>query len=387
MSPLQPDRVPGSENQVDPDGSTNQSTETSDSECSADANLYRGMKSHDNGNLDYGAGSQIPDSIEVNNAESPDNSQQSLPASVRPPVIKTRKSSLRHRHHKFLVATGGCSLLVICVVITLLLPGAFNLLKSRASQAFLDRGISLAKNNNLNQAIFYWELSALFDPKNVYADYNLGYAYSEKGLLTLAISKWNQVIQIRPDSVIAYSNLGLLYFQLGKIGEAINSWQTVIQLTPTNADAYFNLGLAYTQKNDTQEAINNFNQCIQLRPRDAEAYKLRADAQLNRYAIELAIIDYSEAIELKPEYAEAYLGRGNAYINKGDWYGAIRNYDAALKLKPEFTEAYFKRGVAYAGLYQDENAAKDFNKVIELCGSDQRCQDAQNWLTKLAQRK
>ena len=78
-----------------------------------------------------------------------------------------------------------------------------------------------------------------------------------------------------------------------------------------------------------------------------------------------AILDFRMALKVKPDYTEANNLIGNAFFNSSRYDSAVANYNLAIQ---NDTAAYLfrNRGLAYDKLNQDEQALKDFDKVLEL---------------------
>jgi Tfp pilus assembly protein PilF len=69
----------------------------------------------------------------------------------------------------------------------------------------------------------------------------------------------------------------------------------------------------------------------------------------------------------QPLTAEQYYSEGTRFLNRDN--NPQKAYDAfskAISLKPDYMKAYLERGVAAYGIMKDQEAAKDFDKWIEL---------------------
>lgn len=69
----------------------------------------------------------------------------------------------------------------------------------------------------------------------------------------------------------------------------------------------------------------------------------------------------------QPLTAEQYFSEGSRFLNQDN--NPQKAYDAfskAISLNPDYTKAYLERGVAAYGIMKDQEAAKDFDKWIEL---------------------
>jgi tetratricopeptide (TPR) repeat protein len=79
-----------------------------------------------------------------------------------------------------------------------------------------------------------------------------------------------------------------------------------------------------------------------------------------------------------------YLRRGEKAYTKGDLNTAIIDFTQSIQLNPKAAQAYYHRGLAYVDQKDIPEAIADFNKALELCGSDLAlCQDAQLQIDKV----
>lgn len=76
------------------------------------------------------------------------------------------------------------------------------------------------------------------------------------------------------------------------------------------------------------------------------------------------------AYKLNSQYAEAYKNRGFAYIRKGDNDQAIKDYDKVIDLNPHDARSYNGLCYAYLGKKDFPAALEAVNKAIALESSD-----------------
>ena len=112
--------------------------------------------------------------------------------------------------------------------------------------------------------------------------------------------------------------------------------------------AYNNRGVAYKNKEEHEKAIDDYNKAIQLKPDDAKTYTNRGNAYQGKGEYDRAIEDHNKAIELNPNFAEAYMNLGISYSSKGEHDRAIENYNITISRKPYLPAVYVNRGVAYS---------------------------------------
>lgn len=79
------------------------------------------------------------------------------------------------------------------------------------SNAHLNLGILLLKDNSLNEAENAFQHALRIEPKNIFALNQLGILYRQKGDFSTAKSSYEKAIDIDSDYAFAYLNLGILY--------------------------------------------------------------------------------------------------------------------------------------------------------------------------------
>ena len=83
-------------------------------------------------------------------------------------------------------------------------------------------------------------------------------------------------------------------------------------------------------------------------------------------------------------WAESSFKKGESSYTNGDVDTAILDFTQAIQYNPDYAQAYFQRGLAYIKQINNQNATADFEKTLELCGSNATlCQQAQQQLDLL----
>ena len=79
-----------------------------------------------------------------------------------------------------------------------------------------------------------------------------------------------------------------------------------------------------------------------------------------------AAADFEEAAWLDPGNATIQFNLGTAYLSMGMFEQALVNFDRTLALQPDMSDALGNRAVAHTALSQDDRAAADIARAIEL---------------------
>lgn len=123
--------------------------------------------------------------------------------------------------------------------------------------------------------------------------------------------------------------------------------ERLIQIAPENPAIFYNLGIAYTFLKQEDEAMQVF----------------------------------SRSVELYPGYYQAWYNMGQiALISKRDFSLAVHCFDRATLISPEYMAAHFQKGIAFEYQGDPANAAKCWERVLEL---DPKNAEAQEKLDKI----
>ncbi|MYA08990.1 MAG: tetratricopeptide repeat protein [Holophagales bacterium] len=127
------------------------------------------------------------------------------------------------------------------------------------------------------------------------------------------------------------------------------------------------------------EAIANLEKALALAPENVDALRLMSrrltalgrSEEAQRYLARLP-----EDLQADPEIL---LREGVDLYNQNDFAGAVEKLTAAIEGEPEWADAYYYRGLARMAATQNEAAAEDFRKLIELAPDDPRAEEAKQF--------
>ncbi|MBS1993210.1 MAG: tetratricopeptide repeat protein [Cyanobacteria bacterium SZAS LIN-3] len=150
------------------------------------------------------------------------------------------------------------------------------------------------------------------NPKNVEANYFLGYVLGRQGNYVASISREKNAIELDPKNAAAYAVLGLSLGSVRQYTEAAQALQESLRLDPTVARSYVNLAAIREKQGDFKSACSL----------------------------------YRRAISISPDYARAYLGLAEALGKQGDKLGKVEACKSAVKYAPKSAMAHAKLGIA-----------------------------------------
>lgn len=145
---------------------------------------------------------------------------------------------------------------------------------------------------------------------------NRGVELAEQGKITQAIAAFNQAIKLHPTFENAHNNLGLALGSQNKFSEAAAAFKRALQINPKNFETYNNLGIALGSQGKFLEAVAIFNQAIQINPADPTSRQNLGIAFWSQGKLPEAVASLQKAREL-------YLIQNNA--------GGVKHVDQVLQ--------------------------------------------------------
>jgi tetratricopeptide (TPR) repeat protein len=207
------------------------------------------------------------------------------------------------------------------------------------------RGVKLAREQKLQEAIDCFEQAISLDPAAALAYRNLGYARELLGQTAMAIDCYRRAVAIKPLSIDVVTRLGELLFHSGRAAEAAECFERASALGPDSAAAFNNLGVALAKLSRHADAATAFRRSLELSPGNVIALSGLGAALTTLSEFNEAEKSLLRAIELDPQEPSAYSNLGILYKTLGRLDDALTNYNRALELKPDYAEAHKARGL------------------------------------------
>jgi tetratricopeptide (TPR) repeat protein len=222
------------------------------------------------------------------------------------------------------------------------------------------------RNKDWQDVVTLWTDVASKSPHSDRAQFNLGKALQNKGLLDDAIISYQKVLSINTLHVGAHNNLGIILVDKGLYADAIEHFNKAIQINPLNADVHTNIGVALENLSQRNEAVKYYLEALKINKNHSKAHYLIGSAYQEQGKSEQARLHYSKTLELEFNQPMAHNNLGVILIEEGDINGAISHFSAAFDMNPEFALALFN--LAYAQRIQGylEEACHNYRKGFKL---------------------
>ncbi|VBB05509.1 Hypothetical protein LUCI_0719 [Lucifera butyrica] len=236
------------------------------------------------------------------------------------------------------------------------------------ANTYLNRGLEMAGQGNLPQAISAFRQAIRLRPDYPEAYNNLGALLARTNHLQEAVACLKRAVELKPDYPEAFNNLGSLFTMSARFEEAENCLQQAINLKPDYAEACHNLALVLKNTApDSEKAETLLQQAIKLKPDYYEAYNSLGALLKEKNCLNEAANYLHQAIVIKPDSPEACFHLGMVLKEQNRLDEAAVHLVQALQLKPDFAEAHCGLGLVYKELNRLGEAETHLGRALELC--------------------
>lgn len=197
---------------------------------------------------------------------------------------------------------------------------------------------------------------------------NRAILYSKIPDASAANLDYNKALELDPNCVTAYLNRGMLFVEQRKFNAARSDFDNAIKADPKNANAYINRGYLSMESKMYEDAMADFNKAVELQPDNALAYNARGLANRKVGSYDEALHDFEKCIELAPDYEIGYQSRAMLHRDMGDYDKALPDFEKIVELDPNNPVSHYDEGCLYLEMQQPDKALELFNKAIELDG-------------------
>lgn len=221
-------------------------------------------------------------------------------------------------------------------------------------------------NGRLQQAIN--ELNSVYmrQPTNTMALYALGHCYERLGKESQAIEFYQDCLKFKRYLELPAQRLGAIYYKNGHLERAIEQYEILQSEYSEDISTLITLGHLYMAAGGNELATATFNKAILMHPdnfhaEDDEADRLIAEGQLYE-----AIEQIDDFLRDQPNRTDLLLRRADVLRMLGSTTDAVAQYEAVVRMCPNLLEATIKLGTQYLQIDQDELAAEQFNRAVEI---------------------
>jgi len=208
-------------------------------------------------------------------------------------------------------------------------------LNPKSAKAHAILGISLARQDKLDEANGHLLEAIRLDPTDYEAHYTLGQTMTRQKKFDDAIRHFSTVLKLRPDYTQAHGYIGSLLLAKGTLDQAEAHLSEALRLDPNYADAHYNMGQLMLRQKQFDNAISHLSQAVTLKPDDAQAHYKLALALAQQKEPSQAVVHYAKAVALEPQVDTSPLLNhllAAHYAGARQFHEATSHEEKALKL-------------------------------------------------------
>ncbi len=228
---------------------------------------------------------------------------------------------------------------------------------------------SFEKENNFHEAIKYYEYILILDPKNEFANTQMGKCHSNLGENENAISFYMKTIEINPKNVKTIIECSDLLKQLEKLTEAIEILKFGTTQNTESSWLFQTLGHTYFEKEDWINSMESYEKALEIENISAVTNRRLGTVYYNLKKFELAITKLQKSQVLDDYFKDTftYYYIGESFKNLGQFQNAIDQYLNCINLKADNVHvyAYGSLGFCYLKINDFENCIKYSSKGLK----------------------
>jgi tetratricopeptide (TPR) repeat protein len=180
-----------------------------------------------------------------------------------------------------------------------------------------------------------------------------------------AIQCYYKALEINPKSAEAWYNKGVVLNSLGCFNEAIGCYYKALEINPQNANAWYCKGVSLISLGCINDAINCLDKALEINPQRAEAWATKAYAENELGKVDEALSCCRRALEIDSKLKGARDLLVVIYYKKGDYEALVTCSQETLRLTPEDLKARIMLSEALALSNKLADAEAEAQKALE----------------------
>jgi tetratricopeptide (TPR) repeat protein len=245
---------------------------------------------------------------------------------------------------------------------------------------YLQKAEELGVSSNIfkrDLAYAYLENQELEKAENIYleitetdaiaADYlNLAKIKEKQDDLNQAVKYYESALDLNGSQASLYLNLGNLYQELNDYNSAVSIFNQGIKNKKDFAPYYIVLGESYIKLENYDDAESALKKAIEINDNSYYGYFLLANLENLKGNLNQALNYYSQSLKYNPDYVEAYLAEGRIHLEREEYYRAISRFSLAVEKNPDYPESRYYLGSAYYQADMLEAARAELRKALHI---------------------
>lgn len=234
----------------------------------------------------------------------------------------------------------------------------------------LHRSLAYLSQNKFALALEDCQLVLSTEPTNALAHGIHGRVLQCEGEYEEAIAACTRAIDLGYEHTSVYLSRAISYASTDQLTLAALDCDSAIALEPDNAWALQLHGDLKLQSGDLDAAMEAFHRVRELAPDWVEPSEQISLVHRMKENPRLSVEEQTHLIERHPKQASHYVNRAFAFTQLQEFTEAAKDYDRAIEIEPENERLYFLRGIFRMNCQLTELALADFERVLAITGGD-----------------
>lgn len=167
-----------------------------------------------------------------------------------------------------------------------------------------------------------------------------GVALAQDGNLDDAVREHKQALEVNPNFLQAHINLIQLYGRLNQPTQAEIHYRRAVQINPSAAEAHYNFGVVLVGAQKQAAAKTAFAQALVSNPHFAEAHFNLGILALQDARLTDAIAHFQASLESQPNNRSAHFELGRIFVHQQNYAAALQHFQQTLTPEDQDTPRY-----------------------------------------------
>ena len=220
--------------------------------------------------------------------------------------------------------------------------------------------------NRISSAVEELNSVYLRQPNNTMALYALGHCHERLGDESEAVKFYQDCLKFKDYLQLPRQRLAAIYLKNGQLEKTITEYELLRTEYPDDIATLVMLGHLYITAGQYTRAVETFNTAILIHPDSLTGGDDNIEQLIQSGRLDEAIEQLDELLEQWPQRADLIAKRADILTMLGATTEALRQYEQALRICPDSLETTIKMGTQYLQADQDQLAAQQFNRAVEI---------------------
>ncbi|MDD1727518.1 MAG: tetratricopeptide repeat protein [Methanospirillum sp.] len=269
---------------------------------------------------------------------------------------------------------------IMALALLLCLTAGVSSAENTSTTQLFEMGNQSIQQEKWEDAITAFKQVVELDPQDSTAWFKLGGSYFQNGNVSDAYYAYQNATTINPEYGNAQAMVGfvLLYGMVPPdAAGAVTALEKAVSLIPDDTGVKINYGIANLLTGNSEAAQKTFEELTQADPKNERAWYWLGVTRSDSAKLEEGLEAYNKAVEINPEYKDAWFAKADVEGYLGKQNESETSFNTLLSIKGDYAEpfkttaandaeVYYRLGVIQFNNNNLEDAAKNFDKSIEL---------------------